>query len=112
MRAFGMLQGRALAPYIQRHAFFAPVRRAAPQLQTPRYPPAPRPSARPTARTYPMLHRALGRWNNLLARAVVAPIKPVLNALGGGAGYTALADDLIKYSVPSLPAPDSWDHGF
>ena len=48
----------------------------------------------------------------MLARAVVAPIKPVLNALGGGAGYTALADDLIKYSVPSLPAPDSWDHGF
>ena len=70
------------------------------------------PALRPTARAYPMLHRALGRWNNLLTRAVVAPIKPVLNALGGGAGYTALADDLIKYSVPSLPAPDSWDHGF
>lgn len=109
MRAFGMLQGRFLAPYIQRHAFFAPVRRTTPQLQTPRYPP----TYRPTDRAHPMLHRALSRWNNLLARAVVAPIKPVLNALGGGMGYTALiTDDLIEYSAPSLQTPESWDHGF
>jgi len=55
----------------------------------------------------------LSRWNNLFARAVVAPIKPVLNALGGGMGYTALiTDDLIEYSAPSLQTPESWDHGF
>ena len=49
----------------------------------------------------------------MLARVIVAPIKPVLDKQHVGTGYTAVADDLIKYSVPTtLQNPRSWDHAF
>ena len=95
-------------------------RRAAPRRAAPR-PAPPRLAAPPAAPAHPAFaqpptcpptHSSRHRWNNLLGRAVKAPILPLMKETGGAVGYTAAAHDQLKYSVPAVLRPQSWDHAF
>ena len=76
MRAFGMLHGPFLGPYIRRHPFFAPV-----------------------------------RWDNLLKRAVEAPVLPQLTD-AGKVVYSPIVEEKLRYTVPANLRAESWDRHF